>query len=984
MMEFSSTLKKSFKSHHGRKISIEDADQDPHREEQPILSRPPMSSTSSPSSPPSSSGEVIVKIDGQGQQNNNIWREPSYDYFWNNKVADSSGDPPSRLIGQFLKKQRAAGMEMSLDVDLEMNELRPSDRNNFPPDPHHHINRNNNDGDSLGGSRRINNISKDLRVSFRSPLNDNHNDDNDKNKNDVIDIEADDQKQQNYYSHQQQYSSSTSTTTKKEIEEFSSDDDDDGNDDYDNGKSKEYPSRRRSNADGNGNWNDTSDPAQVVRCSSVQRRTSVLGRLKTKSRLIDPSPERPVPVPGPDRRSGGLRSSGQVRSGMLGRISGMLGVGNGNNTKQIAPEDEEDDPLFDEDLPEEYRKAKLNALTLLQWISLVLIVTSLSCTLGIPKWKRRTLRGLRLWKWEVLILVLICGRLVSGWGIRIVVVLIERNFVLRKRVLYFVYGIRKAVQNCIWLGLVLIAWHYMFDKKVEGNNDFLKYVNKLMVCMLVATLLWLVKTLMVKVLASSFHVSTFFDRIQESLFNQYVIEMLSGPPVIEIKSIQEEEDRTMAEIQKLQNAGATLPPDLRPPYDKSGRMRGVSPIGGVGLPPRPSRALSVKVSGPISKNQDDPGITIDHLHRLNPKNISAWNMKRLMNMVRHGVLSTLDEQIMGTTQQDESTTLIRSEFEAKVAARKIFRNVAKPRAKYIYLEDLMRFLREEEALKTMNIVEGSTESERISKASLKDWVVNAFRERRALALTLNDTKTAVNKLHRMVNILVGIIIVIICLVILEIATSKFLLFVSSQIVVVAFVFGNTCKTIFEALIFLFVMHPFDVGDRCEIDGTQMIVEEMNILTTVFLRYDNQKIIFPNSTLSTKAISNYYRSPDMTDTIDFLIHIATPAEKIAIMKQRITSLIENKKDHWYGAPSVVVMNMQDLNSLKMSVWIRHRMNHQDMTTRWIRRGLLIEEMIKIFKELDIEYRLYPLDINVRSLPPPVNSTRIPSTWPPSAD
>ena len=66
----------------------------------------------------------------------------------------------------------------------------------------------------------------------------------------------------------------------------------------------------------------------------------------------------------------------------------------------------------------------------------------------------------------------------------------------------------------------------------------------------------------------------------------------------------------------------------------------------------------------------------------------------------------------------------------------------------------------------------------------------------------------------------------------------------------------------------------------------MIVEEMNILTTVFLRFDNQKICYPNSTLSTKPIGNYYRSPDMGDSIDFCVHIATPAEKISLTRQRI--------------------------------------------------------------------------------------------------
>ncbi|KAI3837479.1 hypothetical protein MKX03_034340, partial [Papaver bracteatum] len=68
----------------------------------------------------------------------------------------------------------------------------------------------------------------------------------------------------------------------------------------------------------------------------------------------------------------------------------------------------------------------------------------------------------------------------------------------------------------------------------------------------------------------------------------------------------------------------------------------------------------------------------------------------------------------------------------------------------------------------------------------------------------------------------------------------------------------------------------------------MVVEEMNILTTVFLRFDNQKIIYPNSVLATKPISNLYRSPDMGDAIDFCIHVSTPVEKISTMKHRLTT------------------------------------------------------------------------------------------------
>lgn len=66
----------------------------------------------------------------------------------------------------------------------------------------------------------------------------------------------------------------------------------------------------------------------------------------------------------------------------------------------------------------------------------------------------------------------------------------------------------------------------------------------------------------------------------------------------------------------------------------------------------------------------------------------------------------------------------------------------------------------------------------------------------------------------------------------------------------------------------------------------MIVEEMNILTTIFLRYDNEKIYYPNSVLATKPISNYKRSPDMSDSFEFSIDFRTPMEKIGSLNEKV--------------------------------------------------------------------------------------------------
>lgn len=66
----------------------------------------------------------------------------------------------------------------------------------------------------------------------------------------------------------------------------------------------------------------------------------------------------------------------------------------------------------------------------------------------------------------------------------------------------------------------------------------------------------------------------------------------------------------------------------------------------------------------------------------------------------------------------------------------------------------------------------------------------------------------------------------------------------------------------------------------------MIVEEMNILTTVFLKADNEKVFYPNSVLATKPISNFYRSPDMGDNLEFCIDFKTPMDKIGTLKEKI--------------------------------------------------------------------------------------------------
>lgn len=685
---------------------------------------------------------------------------------------------------------------------------------------------------------------------------------------------------------------------------------------------------------------------------------------RAKSRFAEP--RKPFDQnSGSPRKSGGARSgqlksgpqrSQQLRSGKLwsGQLksqmmkSGMIQLG--------RVEEEEEDPFKDLDMPERPKfRRKLTWSVCLEWIAFFVLLGAVICSRILPQARNLELWGLLLWKWFLLALVIVCGRLVSGWVTRALVLVFEMNFLMRKRVLYFVYALRRGVRNCIWLASVLMAWNFMFDSRAQKVSRKLMYVTKVLQCILLAAVLFLVKVFLVKLLASSFHVGTYFERIRDSLFNQHVLEVLSGPPVVEIERMKEDDEKLLEEVSLLKKAGATA-------KGLEG-LPGISENNETQKSRKLSRSKTTPVSGEVKAGS---GITVQHLHKLNRQNVSAFNMKRLVNLVRSQGVATFGQGLDGNAEE-EMDTEIRSEWQAKAVAKEVFNNVAKLGASCITEGDLMRFMPEEDAIRALALFDEAMETGKITKKALKSWVVNVYQERRALALSLSDTKSAVSKLHRMIDVVLSIIVLVIWLLILDIATTQLLLFVSSQLVLMVFIFGNTLKTVFEAIVFVFVYHPFDVGDRCLIDGVMYVVEEMNILTTVFLGDFNAKVWYPNSVLATKPISNYYRSPDMGDMFKFFISSATPAEKIGRLREFIGRYITSKPQHWKETFTINCMDCSpEHGRLELVLGLTHTMNFQNFGEKTARRSEIILEMKKGFEELGIEYHLPTQEVHVKSV------------------
>lgn len=74
-------------------------------------------------------------------------------------------------------------------------------------------------------------------------------------------------------------------------------------------------------------------------------------------------------------------------------------------------------------------------------------------------------------------------------------------------------------------------------------------------------------------------------------------------------------------------------------------------------------------------------------------------------------------------------------------------------------------------------------------------------------------------LNVFVNVLLVFLIFVLWLIMVRVETRKVIFVVGTIIAGSAFVFGETSKKFLENLLFIFVVHPFDIGDCCVFDGT---------------------------------------------------------------------------------------------------------------------------------------------------------------------
>ncbi len=135
---------------------------------------------------------------------------------------------------------------------------------------------------------------------------------------------------------------------------------------------------------------------------------------------------------------------------------------------------------------------------------------------------------------------------------------------------------------------------------------------------------------------------------------------------------------------------------------------------------------------------------------------------------------------------------------------------------------------------------------------------------------------------------------------------------------VALAAQDTIKNFFGSLV-IFADHPFQLGDRIVVDGTDGSVEEVGMRSTRIRTLDGHLVTVPNGELANKMIRNISKRPHIKRTANIALTYDTPPEKVERAIEIIQGFLDAHSERMHpDFPSRVYFNDFKDSSLNILV------------------------------------------------------------------
>jgi hypothetical protein len=220
----------------------------------------------------------------------------------------------------------------------------------------------------------------------------------------------------------------------------------------------------------------------------------------------------------------------------------------------------------------------------------------------------------------------------------------------------------------------------------------------------------------------------------------------------------------------------------------------------------------------------------------------------------------------------------------------------------------------------------------------------------------HDVDQALKVLDRMLLAVVLIVCVLVFIAFLNQNFVTSLATAGTAILSLSFVFAATAQEVLGSCIFLFVKHPFDVGDRVDLQTSdQLTVEHISLLFTVFKRINNGKLVqVPNIVLNGLWVENITRSKAMREQIQLFVNFDTTFEDVEALRQEMVSFVTaaaNSRD-FLPDIEIQVTGLAEMNKMELRIECCHKSNWSNETIRAQRRSKFMCALVLAIRKVPI--------------------------------
>ncbi|KAF9364200.1 hypothetical protein BGX34_002229 [Mortierella sp. NVP85] len=564
--------------------------------------------------------------------------------------------------------------------------------------------------------------------------------------------------------------------------------------------------------------------------------------------------------------------------------------------------------------------------------------------------------------WLAFMWCIIC---VTNWGVDVIPVVIvrltsiftlNRLETVKSQLLIFV-GTKKYIK---WLFAACWATGSFAFLSTDihpmiKDQSWQPILIKILAAMIAGCVLVLVEKILLQIISKKFHETAYADRIKENKYALQVLDRLGTS-----KKISRKTRPTHSRNNTAENGDYMSPFWGSPGYRSRQQSRSHSLDISQG-----ETAQLTEQQLPGSVSSTPLGTPTDHPNNSRNSTTVAPSVRRMQhdskgakpNDIFRGINRTLHGIAMADSVPAKD---INSTDNAKRVAKALFYNLQSSGEELVVQDFYPYFDTEGDAKEAFAIFDKDGNGD-ISKREMKEKIFYIYKERKDLHTALRDLSQAVGKLDIIFLTIVAVIWLLIILSIFGTSVVQNMLSIGSFLVALSFVFGNSLKTLFENIVFLFITHPYDSGDLCNIEGNDMYVREVGLNTTMFVTWDGKRMYYPNNILSQKSIHNVRRSPNMSEKIVLNIDCYTPQSKILELRARMRDFLARENKEFSPDMEIQIQEMDV--KLKISMVIEHKGNWQDSGLRWARRTKFNFALKEAVEDLGIKYYALPQRLEI---------------------